>query len=260
MSLIETGFTTGYSDDLDRWLLTHQPIFEDNMVNRGVCRVYAIFISETMNRFIINACTGFLAKIKDKKFVMSTLSVQQCNHTCPEYLLEKPLILCSFGNLDLLKPLNNILHQMVKMGQITKQRVKSQLLDDFVRCMTKLKTNKVGIEARKEWLQANSRCSEILDSEFYYQTIPSLDICLYHIDDNFIKDRAIKPLKIMKPDWRYLTVATIGFSCPRLYDFKEWRAKYGQSRGVGKDESAILNQHKALSIGKVKSYGSITCI
>jgi len=75
MSLIETGFTTGYSDDLDRWLLTHQPIFEDNSVNRGVCRLYAIFISEMMNKFIINASTGFLAKIKDKKFVMSTLSV-----------------------------------------------------------------------------------------------------------------------------------------------------------------------------------------
>ena len=64
----------------------------------------------------------------------------------------------------------------------------------------------------------------------------------------------------MKPDWRYLTVATIGYSSPRLYDFKEWRAKYGQSRGVGKDEGAILNSHKSLSIGKVKSYGSITCI
>jgi len=90
--------------------------------------------------------------------------------------------------------------------------------------------------------------------------ITSLDICMYHIDDAFVRDRQIKPLKIMKPDWRYLTCATIGFSCPRMYDFKEWRAKYGASRGVGKDEGAILNQHKSLSIGKVKSYGSITCI
>ena len=126
--------------------------------------------------------------------------------------------------------------------------------------MTKLKPNKVCLAARKEWLQSNSRCSEILDSEFYYQMIPSLDICLYHINDNFVKDRAIRPLKIMKPDWRYLTCASIGYSCPRLYDFKEWRAKYGASRGVGKDEGAILSQHKALSIGRVKSYGSITCI
>ena len=75
LSLIDTGFTTGYCDDLDRWLLTHQPIFEDNLVNRGVCRIYAIYVSETMNKFIINAATGFLAKIKDTKFIMSTLSV-----------------------------------------------------------------------------------------------------------------------------------------------------------------------------------------
>lgn len=90
--------------------------------------------------------------------------------------------------------------------------------------------------------------------------LPSLDICLYHIEDQFVKDRSIKPLRIMKPDWRYLTCAHIGFSNPRMYDYKEWKAKYGQSRGVGKDEGAILNQHKALSIGRVKSYGSITCI
>ena len=159
MSLIETGFTTGYCDDLDRWLLTHQPIFEDNIVNRGVCRVYAIFISETMNKFCINASTGFLAKIKDKKFIMSTLSVQQCNPMCYEFLLEKPIIMCSFGNLDLIKPFNNILSQMIGFGHITRNKVKTQLLEDFVRCMTKLKPNKVCLEARKEWLQANSRCS-----------------------------------------------------------------------------------------------------
>lgn len=105
-----------------------------------------------MNKFIINACTGFLAKIKDKKFVMSTLSVQQCNQTCPEFLLEKPVLLCSFGNMDLLKPLNNILHQMIQVGQISRKRVKSQLLEDFVRCVTKLKPSKVGLSARKEWL------------------------------------------------------------------------------------------------------------
>jgi len=116
MNLIETGFNTGYCEDLDRWLLTHQPIFEDSLVNRGVCRLYAIFVSETMNKFIINACTGFLAKIKDKKFIMSTLSVQQCNSTQPEYLLERPVLLCSFGNLDLIKPLNNVLHQMCQVG------------------------------------------------------------------------------------------------------------------------------------------------
>ena len=65
---------------------------------------------------------------------------------------------------------------------------------------------------------------------------------------------------MMKPDWRYLNCASIGFSCPRKLETKEWRAKYGQSRGVGKDEGQTISQHKLLSIGKVKSYGSITCI
>jgi len=56
---------------------------------------------------------------------------------------------------------------------------------------------------------------------------PSLDICLFHVDPNFLKERDIKVMRIMKPDWRYLTTATIGFSCPRAMDFKDWRSKYG---------------------------------
>ena len=55
--------------------------------------------------------------------------------------------------------------------------------------MMKVKTCKAGIEARKDWLIANSRCSEILDSEFYYQMLPSLDMCLFEISDAWLKDR-----------------------------------------------------------------------
>ena len=123
--MAEAGFITGYCDDLDRWLLTHQSIFEDNIVNRGVCRLYSIFISETMNRFIVNASTGFVAKIKDRKFVISTMSVLQCNPAFSEFYLDKPLVMASFGNLDLLKPLNNILHEVTKVGQITRSKVKN---------------------------------------------------------------------------------------------------------------------------------------
>ena len=93
--------------------------------------------------------------------------------------------------------------------------------------MVKIKANKAGIVARKEWLIANSRCSEVLDSEFYYQMMPSLDICLFDISSAWLKDRQIRGLRMMKPDWRYLTVATIGYSCPRSLQFKEWRNKYG---------------------------------
>jgi hypothetical protein len=36
---------------------------------------------------------------------------------------------------------------------------------------------------------SNSRCSEILDSEFYYQMLPSLDMCLFEIDNLWLKER-----------------------------------------------------------------------
>jgi len=65
---------------------------------------------------------------------------------------------------------------------------------------------------------------------------------------------------MMKPDWRYLNVASIGFCCPRALPFRAWRTKYGQSRGVPREEGAFMSQHKQLCIGKVKSYGSVTCI
>ena len=78
-------------------------------MNRGICRIYSIFVSDTMNRFIINASSGFVTKIKDRKFVVSTLATLQCSDKHSEFLLEKPVVVASFGNLDLLKPIHNIL-------------------------------------------------------------------------------------------------------------------------------------------------------
>jgi hypothetical protein len=57
--------------------------------------------------------------------------------------------------------------------------------------------------------------------------VPSLDFCLYKIDNKWLKDRQIAPVRIMKPDWRFLNCATIGFSCPQLFDATTWRQKYG---------------------------------
>lgn len=64
----------------------------------------------------------------------------------------------------------------------------------------------------------------------------------------------------MKPDWRYLTCASVGFSNPRILDYHTWRARYGCSKNVGKDENGMLNTNKVVSLGRVKSYGSVTCI
>jgi hypothetical protein len=65
---------------------------------------------------------------------------------------------------------------------LTSKNVKAYLLDKYYKIMTKLKLNQIGIDARKEWLINNSRCSEVLDSEFYYQMFPSLDMVLFDID------------------------------------------------------------------------------
>ena len=35
----------------------------------------------------------------------------------------------------------------------------------------------------------NFRSSEVLDSEFYYQTFPSLDFAIFDIDETFLKER-----------------------------------------------------------------------
>lgn len=81
--------------------------------------------------------------------------------------------------------------------------------------LTKVKLNKFAVAARKDWLVSNSRCSEILDSEFYYQLLPSLDMAVYDIDRGFLKEREIKALETMKPDSRYTNMLSIGFSIPR---------------------------------------------
>lgn len=73
--------------------------------------------------------------------------------------------------------------------QLQRKFVKSQLMDDFYKCVTKIKVCKESIAARKEWLIQNSRCSEILDSEFYYQMLPSVDFCLYKIENSWLKER-----------------------------------------------------------------------
>ena len=40
------------------------------------------------------------------------------------------------------------------------------------------------LRARKEWILENSRCCEVLDSEFFYQVKPTLDIALLTVSDS----------------------------------------------------------------------------
>jgi len=64
----------------------------------------------------------------------------------------------------------------------------------------------------------------------------------------------------MRPDHRYCTVATIGYNLPVKRGDKEYSVKYGASKIIPKSDEELLNPHKSVSVGRVKSYGSITAI
>ena len=99
-----------------------------------------------------------------------------------------------------------------------------------------------------------------MESEFFYQLTPSLDFALYDIDNDWLKSRQIKAIKFAKPDSRYLSMASIGFSQPGVLEGGEWRKRYSSSKSVSKDERLTINSHKSISYGRVKSYGSITTV
>jgi hypothetical protein len=92
--------------------------------------------------------------------------------------------------------------------------------------MTKIELNLDAVAARKDWLVNNSRCCEVLESEFFYQLTPSLDFGMYDIDQDFLKTRQIKAIKFAKPDSRYLSCASIGFNEPSVLENGEWRKRY----------------------------------
>ena len=84
--------------------------------------------------------------------IMSTLSVRQCNPKMTEFLNVKPILLCSFGNLDLLKPFNSAIKEILLEKPLRKREIKNQFLEDFYRCVQKIKVCKESISARKDWL------------------------------------------------------------------------------------------------------------
>jgi len=55
-------------------------------------------------------------------------------------------------------------------------------------------------------------------------------------------------------------MASIGFNQPIVLENGDWRKRYSCSKSVSKDERLTVNQHKSISYGRVKSYGSVTTI
>ena len=85
-------------------------------------------------------------------------------------------------------------------------------------------------------------------------------MAVFEIDNEWLKQKQIKPIKFCKPDSRYMSMAAIGFSQPRVLENSEWRKRYSQSKFVSKDERLTVNGHKSISFGRVKSYGSIVTV
>jgi hypothetical protein len=127
-----------------------------------------------------------------------------------------------------------------------------------------LKLNQDVIDARKEWLVSNSRCSEVLDSEFYYQLFPSLDFTVLDIpDQDFLRSRQLKGLETAPPDPRYLSCVSVTFSVPlpaTPHTTFAHKLTYACSKGVTKNPWLLLSPNKSLSLGRVKSYGSVTTV
>ncbi len=171
------------------------------------------------------------------------------------------MVFTSFGNRDIFPYIYKDLRDNRKSFSEAK-KLKDHLTDKYYRVLTKVKLNKIAVASRKDWLVNNSRCSEILDSEFYYQMLPSLDMAVYDIDQNFLKEREIKAIDTMKPDSRYTNMLSIGFSIPRkeYLERGDYKNKYGCSKGVTKNETLLISPNKCVSYGKVKSYGSITTL
>ena len=82
----------------------------------------------------------------------------------------RPLILASFGNLDLLTQINEFLEFKRNRGlDLTDRfRLVRELTDKFYNVLTPLMMLEESLRARKEWILENSRCCEVLDSEFFY--------------------------------------------------------------------------------------------
>ena len=66
----------------------------------------------------------------------------------------------------------------------------------------------------------------------------------------------------MKPDSRYTNMLSIGYSLPKseYTEIRDYKNKYGCSKGVTKNENLVLSPNKCVSYGRVKSYGSITTL
>lgn len=131
-----------------------------------------------------------MIKLAGQKFVASCLNVYTVDKedaSNRNFMNEKPVVLCSFGNLDLVNHIEQLLKEY--SDDLSRETIETDLETNFFTVMKKLAIKPEALAARKEWLIGNSRCCEVLESEFFYQVIPSLDFALFDIDQEWLKTR-----------------------------------------------------------------------
>ena len=91
---------------------------------------------------------------------------------------EKPITVASFEREDFIKQIKDHLEGLNQIGQLTRESAQNYLNTLPV---TKIKLIKDSVKARKRWLKLNFKSGDILDSEFYEQVHPSINMAISDI-------------------------------------------------------------------------------
>ena len=103
------------------------------------------------NKYRVQASTGFVIKLADQKFVVSCLNVYLVDQSINNYkkFIEsgRPVVLTSFGNVDLLPHVHRYMEEY--SGEFNKAKVELEILNRFFTIMTRIDVNVDGVLARK---------------------------------------------------------------------------------------------------------------
>ena len=266
----------GVDKSNDMWILNHANRFSN--LAKCVGKLYCVHIREKDryhsegddsltkltnsgdgSNFRIITATWFITKLERRKVVWSPLHWFMRPEDFPlgDSGKDKPLTYACFDQKDYTKELRIQWQALKNSCKLTRETVQMYLESS---ALTKIKIMKEWIKARKDWLKTNFKSAELLDSEFYNQVFPSIDIAFSDISPNYINNKKIGHVKVISPDHSYWDFGLIGFQEPYEIDFQDYKYIYGCSKWVLKDSNHYLNSDKSLSIGKVRSYGAITTV
>ena len=266
----------GVDSSNDMWILNHTNRFS----NLGKCvgKIYCVHIREkdsyhdkmddTLTKltnssdgsdFKVITSTWFIMQIEKRNVVCSPLHWFLRPESFPlgDTGKDKPLTYAWFDQKDYTRELKTQWLALKNWCKLTRDNVKAFL---EASALTKIKIMKEWSKARKAWLKTNFKSAELLDSEFYNQVFPSVDIAFSDISPNYLSQKSIGSIRCIKPDHSYWDFAMIGYQEPYDLDFQDYKHIYGCSKWVTKDSNHFINKDKSLSLGKVRSYGAITTV